>query len=167
MDSFLGKSRRTDEKVSVLLEPIILPSTSCISEQFRDIQDALQVNVLLPEDFTVYIYHVGNCKWNTFNNQKWIDPRRKKSQKGQTIRVFHCSEPDGWEEIRCDLTSHGSPHTKILGDLIKNSVLVQFKARSAERIAVLSNTTQTRSHAIVLYNTLPAICIEKAGMHRD
>ena len=35
------------------------------------------------------------CKWNIFNNQKWIDPRRKKSQKGQADRVFHCSEPDG------------------------------------------------------------------------
>ena len=41
----------------------------------------------------------------------------------------------------------------------KHSVLVQCKTRSEERGLQFY---QTRSHAIVLYNTLPAICIDKA-----
>ena len=59
------------------------------------VDPALQDNVQLPEDFTEYIHHVGNVSGIGVNNQKWIDPRRKKSQKGQAIRVFRCSEPDG------------------------------------------------------------------------
>ena len=50
---------------------------------------------------------------------------------------------------------------KYLDTCSKYCILVQVEARSAERIAI------TRSHAIVLYNTLPAICIGKSGMHED
>ena len=39
----------------------------------------LQDNVLLPDDFTGHIYHIGNAF----------------EQKGQAVRVFHSSEPDG------------------------------------------------------------------------
>ena len=42
---------------------------------------------------------------------------------------------------------------------LEYSVLVQFEARSRER---LSYFYQALSHAIVLYNTQPAACIEKA-----
>ena len=51
-----------------------------------------------------------------------------------------------------------SPYKK-LGDLIKNSLLLQFTTRSAEREW---QSYQTRSHAIVLHNTLLSVCIEKA-----
>ena len=40
----------------------------------------------------------------------------------------------------------------------KHGKLVQVEARSGERIAIY----QTRSQAVVFYNTLPAVCIEKA-----
>ena len=46
-------------------------------------------------------------KCNAFNNQRWIDPRRKKSQKGQIICVFTTMNPmdddQSMEEILCDL----------------------------------------------------------------
>ena len=41
----------------------------------------------------------------------------------------------------------------------KYSILVQFEARSRERLAIFY---QTRSHADVLCNTLPAACMERA-----
>ena len=40
----------------------------------------------------------------------------------------------------------------------KYSMLVQFEARQEKGLQFY----QTRSHAVVLYNTLPAACIEKA-----
>ena len=43
---------------------------------------------------TEYIFHIGNVgEIHSFIRSGLI--RRKKSQKGQAIRVFHCSEPDG------------------------------------------------------------------------
>ena len=45
----------------------------------------------------IYWVHLPcqKCKWNEFNNQKWIDPERTKSQTRKTIRVLHDSNPDG------------------------------------------------------------------------
>ena len=34
------------------------------------------------------IYHIGKCKCIVLKNQKWIDPRRRKSQRWQAICVF-------------------------------------------------------------------------------
>ena len=61
---FLAKGGAPKKRFQHCLNP--LPNTSCISEQFRDksggnlVELALQDNVLLLEDFTEYIYHVGN-----------------------------------------------------------------------------------------------------------
>ena len=41
--SFLAKGRRTETKVSVLLQTLILPNISCISEESRDIQEVLSL----------------------------------------------------------------------------------------------------------------------------
>ena len=92
---------------------------------------ALQDNVLLLEDFTEYIYHVGNVSEIYSNNQKWIDPRRQKSQKGQAVRAFHCGESDGspmdddqsMEEVQYDLDKPRIAPQKILGDLIKTQCI--------------------------------------------
>ena len=43
LGKFLGKRRRTEEKISILLWTLILPSTSCTSEQFRDIGEAISL----------------------------------------------------------------------------------------------------------------------------
>ena len=59
------------------------------------VDPALQDNALLPEDFTEYTYHIWNTSETHSINQRWVDPRRKKSQKEKAICVFHYSEPDG------------------------------------------------------------------------
>ena len=69
---------------------------------------------------------------------------------------------DRWcsDKVYATWTSQESHHTKILGDLIKNTVYwCNLKLAQKKGLQFY----QTRSHAIVLYNTLPAICIEKAG----
>ena len=75
-------------------------------------------------NFTEYIYLVGNVSEIHSKIISGIEPRRKKSQMGQAVRVFHCSEPDGrrskhGRNFEATWTSQGSHHTKILGDFIK------------------------------------------------
>ena len=100
------------------------------------------------------------CKWNTFSNQKWIDPRRKKSQKRQANRVFHCSEPDGRR------SKHGRNLDKPKIAPYKNTwrphqnTMCWCNLKLAQKKGL--QFYQTRSHAIVLYNTLPAFCFETA-----
>ena len=100
--SFMAKGgkMRTTEKVAILLEPSLFqtpPVSQSYSGTFRKqsrwSRIARQCTVA-GGLFRVHLPH-REYKWNVFNNQRWIDPRRKKSQKGKTICVFHCSEPDG------------------------------------------------------------------------
>ena len=65
MDISSGKRWRTEEKVSILREPELIseiPVPSSNPRAVRKYNPALQDNVLLPEGFTEYIYHVGNGK---------------------------------------------------------------------------------------------------------
>ena len=112
------------------------------------VDPALQDNVLLPKGFTEYIYHVGNT--NEFNFT--IIPGGKKPQERKTSGILHYSEPDGvWKwngrnSTRLDETKDRAIQ-EYLETLSKYGILVQFEARS---------------HAVVLYNTLLAACIEIA-----
>ena len=77
--------------------------------------------------------------------KKWIDPRRKKSQRNKAIRVFHCSESGGrWPKHGRNSMQLGQTKDrsiqKNLEALPKHSILVRLKACSEERIAVFSNT---------------------------
>ena len=56
LDIFSGKRRRSQEKVSVLFEPLSLPRHSGGIAFDLELQD----NVLLPKGFTMHTYHVGN-----------------------------------------------------------------------------------------------------------
>ena len=67
MDISSGKRWRTEEKVSILLESelsssIVVPSSNPRTFRKYNQSLALQDNVLFPEGFTEYIYHVGNGK---------------------------------------------------------------------------------------------------------
>ena len=96
----LGKRWRREEKVSMLLE-------SYSSEEFlhfRAIQGhsggnlvdpLLQDNVLLLDDLTEYIYHIGNAFEMLSIIKKLTDARRKKPQKEQAVSILHSREPDG------------------------------------------------------------------------
>ena len=87
LDQLPGKRRRTEEKVSVLLEPKFFktclvfqsdPGTS----RGTPVDPTLRDNVLLPDHFAEYIYQGG------------LIPGGKQSQEGQAVSVFHSREPD-------------------------------------------------------------------------
>ena len=91
-------------------------------------------------------------------------PRRNKSTPKKTDNLcFHCSELDGRrskrEELRCDLDMPRSAPSNNTWRPQQNTVywcnLKLVRKRGLQLY-------QTRSHAIVLYNTLHPICIEKA-----
>ena len=114
------------------------------------VDPAMQDNVLLPEDFTKYIWHIGNVSEIHSITRSGLFPE-KKSQKREAIPVFHCREPDGrWSQhwrnsMRIGQAKDRTIH-RYLETSYKYSVLVQFKARSEERIEILSNkTTRNRS----------------------
>ena len=67
-------------------------------------------------------------KWNIFNDQKWIDPRRKNSQKGIgnpcfSLQWTQWTTVKAWKKFDATWTSQGSHHTKILGDLVKTQCI--------------------------------------------
>ena len=164
LDNLLGKRRRTKENWT-----LTLPYYSCTSERFRDILETIS---LILHCKTMHCCRRTSPSTSTTSEMKvkyiqssTVDwSRRKKSQKGKAIRVFHCSKPywrwpkHGRNSMQLGQTKNRTIQ-KYLETSSKHSVLVQFKARSEERIAVWSKTI---TRAIVLYNTLLAICIEKA-----
>ena len=73
--------------------------------------------------------------------------------------IVHPIEDDNcMEETPCDLTKPRIAPYKKPGNLIKNTVYWCNLKLAQERGLQFY---QTRSHAIVLHNTLPAVCIEK------
>ena len=109
---------------------VILPKTWCVLEQFKDNQEVILLiqscktmycyDKTYEKDFTEYIYHTGKMR-EMHSMTRCVDPKRKKSPKGQTICVLHYSEPDGRR------SKYGGKSAK------DHSILVQFKARSGKR----------------------------------
>ena len=69
-----------------------------------------------------------------------------------------------WERFNTNWTNQGSYRINILGDLITIQCIGAIYSSLRREDC---SFTQTRSLAIVLYNTLLAICIEESGMHED
>ena len=61
-------------------------------------------------------------------------------------------------KLHAILRSQGSRHTRILGNALKIQYVGNLKLAQEKGLQFY----QTRSHAVALYNTLPAACIEKA-----
>ena len=128
------------------------------------INPALQDNVLLPEGFTECIYHVGNGKeLRSIVNHGFI-PGGVSLRTGRQAVFFTIVIPmdnqDGLGETLCDLSqSKNRAIQKYLETLSKYSILMQFEVRSTKEDC---NFHQTRSNAVILYDTLLAEFIEKA-----
>ena len=93
-----------------------------------------------------------------------IDSRRKKPQKRKTSCVLHHSESDGrWKwyggETPWDLTKPRIAPYKNTWKRLQNTVCWCNLKLAQEKCLQFY---QTRSHAVVLYNTLPSASIEKA-----
>ena len=138
LDIFSGKLRRTKEKCFNL---VLNPNSSKHFLYFRAIQGhsggnlvdpALQDNVLLPEDFTEYIYHIGSVSEIHSIIRSGLIPGGGSLTRDRQSVFYNAVNPmddhQNMEEIGVIWTSQG------------HSGLVQCKARSEERIAMFSNT---------------------------
>ena len=114
--------------------------------------------------FTEYIHHVGNASEMNSIIRSGLIPGARSPKRGRQSVFFTMTNPmekddNGMGETPCDLTSQGSLHTKILGNCFQTLFIgAILKLAQGTRLQFY----QTRSHAIVLYGTLPAGCIEKA-----
>ena len=129
----------------------------------NDIDPELQDDVLLPEDFTEFIYHVGNVSETCSIIDSGLMPGGKSLERDRQSVFFHYSEPDVFHYSEPDgrRSKYG-----------RKSMRLEYTWRPHQNAVYWCNLKvaqkkglqfyQTRSHAIVLYNILPAICIEKA-----
>ena len=72
---------------------------SCISEQFRNIQEVISLihhcnNVLLPDDFAEYIYHIGNAHEMHSIMKSGLISGGRSLRKEQAVSVLHSRERD-------------------------------------------------------------------------
>ena len=148
------------------------PNSSWHFLYFREIQGQsggniidpeLQDNVLLPEGFTEYIYKVGNASEMNSIIRSWLNPGGRSLKRGRQSVFFTVTNPmeddNGVGEIPCDLTKPRIAPYKNTWKLHRNTVS-WCNLKLAQRKGL--QFYQTRSHAVVLYDTLPAVCIEEA-----
>ena len=83
------------------------------------VDPTLQDNVLMPNDFAEYIYHIGNASALHLHHYKWIDPRRKKPQKGQTISVLAVNPMDDNQDLEEAQYDLDKPRIAVYKKLIK------------------------------------------------
>ena len=126
------------------------------------IDPELQDNVLLPKEFTEYTHHVGNVSGMHSTIRSEVIPGGQSLKRGRQSVFFtvvnRMDDDSCLEETPCDLTKprvapykkNWKPHQNI--EYWCNLKLAQERGLQFY---------QTRSHVIVLYSTLPAVCIEK------
>ena len=126
------------------------------------IDPALQDNVLLPKGFTEYIYHVGNANELNSMLRNGLIPRGKSLKRGRPAVFFTTVNPMedicGMGENPCDLTPRIAPYKNTWKHLQNTVFWCNLKLAQEKDVQFY----QTGSHAVVLYNTLPAACIETA-----
>ena len=156
MDITSGKRWRTEEKVPLLREPELFSEIPLLSSNPRTfgntINPALHDNVLLPEGFTEYIYHVGNgIELRPIVNHGLI-PEGVSLKTGR--HAVFCTvvnlmdNQDGLGETPMRLIkSKNRAIQKYLETLSRYSISVQFEARSTKRTANLSNKIK-RSYSL-------------------
>ena len=152
----LAKGGRPKKRFQFCLDP----NSSKHFLYFRAIQGhELQDSVLLPEGFTECIYHVGNASEMLSIIRSGLIPGGRSLKRGRQSVLFTIVKITVWRTLHATWPIPGSLHTKILGNLFQNTVYWVNLKFAQERGLQFD---QTRSNAIVLYNTLPAVCIEKA-----
>ena len=122
----------------------------------------LQDNVVLPKGFTEYIYHVGNAsELNSIIGNGLILGGKSLKRRRQAV-FFTTVNPmeyeNGMAETARDLTKPRIAPYKNTWKRFQHAVFWSILKLAQEKVLQFY---QTRSHAVVLYDTLPAASIEK------
>ena len=125
------------------------------------IDPTLQDNVLLPNDFAEHIYHVGSSLDTHSIILSGLIPGGKDVKKGRHAVFFTAVNPNvhrplSREGLRRDEAQDCSVQTQ--WKIHQNTVCwCELRVALSKGLQFY----QTVSHAIILYNTVPAMCIEK------
>ena len=134
------------------------------------VDPALQDNVLLPEDFTEYIYHVGNVSEIPSIIRSGLIPQGKSLKKRDSaIRVFHCSEPDGrWSK-------HGRNSMRLRQ--AKDRTIQKYLETSSKvwYIGAIQSSLRRKDCNIIKHHHTQSLCLQhttcdlywECGMHAD
>ena len=159
------ETRKDFNIVLILQEQEILYLRALQGHSGRNLIDpSLQDNVLVPNDFFEYIYHIG-CAINLHSiMNSGLIPGGQLLRKRQ--RVFFTSvDPTNKEHQDSDVIDLEAPRLAWYKQKVwkkrQNTVYwVDIKLAQKKSFKFY----QTRSNAIILYDTLPAYCIPKAIM---
>ena len=138
--------RRTEETVSVLLWTQMFR----ISVQSKDIQEVLSLilhcrgNVLLPDDFADYIYHIGIAHdMHSIIQADWFQEEKVSKRHRQPVffhsREHRCTPIKIWKKFNTIWTNSELRCTKILESSPKIENTGAIWSSLKERIAVISN----------------------------
>ena len=161
-----GKRWRTKEKVSILLESELSSAIPVLSSNSRTFRKHNQSCIARQSTVTRRFYRVyfsrRKRKRIEVNSESWFDSRRSQSQNRQTSCVFFTvvnpmDNQDGLGETQCDLSqARIAPYKKNTWKRFQNTVFwCNLKLAGLQFF-------QSRSNAVILYDTLPAEFIEKA-----
>ena len=119
------------------------------------VDPALQDHVLLPIGFTEYLYHVGNAnEWNSIIGNGLILGGKGLQAVFFTTEDEHCMGETPRDSTKPRIATHKNTRKHLQNTIFWcNLKLAQDK---------VLQFYQTRSHAVVLYDTRPAAFIEKA-----
>ena len=127
------------------------------------VDPALQDTMLIPKGCTEYLYHVWNANELNSKIRNGVIPGGTSLKRGRHAVFFITVNPmeDGYGsgETPCDLTKSRIMPSKNTWKRFQNTVRWCNLELAQERGLQFY---QPRLHAVVLYNTLPAACIEKA-----
>ena len=123
------------------------------------IDPTLQDNVLIPDNFFEYIYHIGCAiSLHSITNSGSIAGGQKSSRERQPV-FFTAVNPMTKDPHELDLTKPRLASYKQMWERHQDTVYrvdIQVAQRKGLKFC------QTRCDAIILYDTLPAYCISKA-----
>ena len=126
------------------------------------VDPTLQDSVLLPDDFAEYIYHIGNANEMHSIIKSGLIPGGRSLKKDWQSVFFTALNPmddnQDLEEVEYDLNKPRIAVYKNTWRAHQNAVFwcnVKLVQRKGLQFY------QTRSHAIIHFNILPAICVEK------
>ena len=123
----------------------------------------MQDNVLFPEGFTEYIHHVGNGNELRSKVNHGLIPGGVSLKTGRQAVLFTIVSPmdnqDGLRETLCDLSqARIAPYTNTWKHF--QNTICWCNLKPAQQRGLQFH--QTRSNAVILYDTLPAEFIERA-----
>ena len=122
----------------------------------------LQDNVLLPDDFAEHIYHVGNSHDLHSIIQSGLIPGGKSIKKERHAAFFTAVNPmfvDQHKEVEVRPDESQDCSVPEYLEIYQKYSVYWCDLKVAQKKGL--QFYETRSNAIVLYNTLPAMCIEK------